>query len=248
MRALGLTFFFFAIAAGCGGKIDGGIDGGIDSGVDSPSCKPASSACSASAECCSGDCLGGVCSSMPPTCSPDYAKCGSSAECCSGICDPQMGYCQPGGPPPPCEPDGMSCGSASDCCSAICSSGYCGGVPPPGCNPDGASCQVPYDCCSGVCSNHVCGGIVIDGGVSCASTSNKQCDQCVATYCCQQMVSCGNDATCSNWLSCVQGCEQKGYSAFTCSQYNYCGGPSSTTETALYSCAKQYCPSQCQTD
>jgi hypothetical protein len=255
MRASGLVFFgslLVAIAASCGGKMDGGTDGGGtdgggDANTDSPACQPLGGACKVSVDCCYGFCAGGQCATTPPSCSPDFAKCASSSQCCSGLCDPQAGYCQPGGPPPPCEPDGAACSSSGQCCSFACVGGSCAPAPPPPCNPDGAPCSVSGDCCSLVCGGNVCGGTVVDGGIGCGTTSNKQCDQCVAGFCCQQMSACESNTQCSSWLSCVQGCEQKGYSAFWCTQ-NACGGPSTPMGSALYSCAQTNCGAQCTKD
>ncbi len=255
---LGLLFALSVLAAACGGKIDDGTDSGVDSGADSPSppptCKPSKSQCSVSVECCSGSvCINGYCGTTPPTCTPDYAKCSTSSQCCSQLCEPN-GYCAPNTPPPPpCEPYGAACSSSSQCCSQVCGGGICGGPPPP-CKPDGSSCLSAGECCSSVCNANLCGAIFVDAGpivdsgpIACASTSNKLCDQCVAQSCCPQMVSCGNDGLCSNWLSCVQSCEQKGYSALWCTQ-NACGAPSDAAETSLYSCAQQYCATPCAKD
>ena len=260
-RRLGLLFSFSILAAACGGKIDDGTDSGVDSGTDSPSppptCKPVGSACKVASDCCYSSCIGGVCATMPPTCVPDYGKCSTSAQCCSQLCNQQTGSCEPNTPPPPpCEPDGTPCGTSSQCCSQVCSGGYCmgGPPPPPACKPDGYSCVSAGECCSAVCNGGLCGAIFVDAGpivdsgpIACGSTSNKLCDQCVAQSCCPQMVSCGNDAPCNQWLSCVQSCEQKGYSAFWCTQ-NACGAPSTPTESGLYSCAQQYCSTPCTKD
>ncbi|HSQ62488.1 MAG TPA: hypothetical protein VLM85_04715 [Polyangiaceae bacterium] len=263
---LGFLFALALVAAACGGKIDDGTDSGVDSGTDSPSpppvCKPTGSPCAVSVDCCAGAvCLNGYCGTTPPTCTPDYAKCSTSSQCCSQFCDPQTGFCEPSSPPPPpCQPDGTPCGSSSQCCSLVCNAGTCQPPPPPPppCKPDGWSCISAGECCSSVCGGNVCGAIVVDGGpivdsgpIACGSTSNKVCDQCVAKSCCPQMVSCGNDSTCSQWLGCVQSCEQKGNSAFWCMQYA-CGSPSTSAEAALYSalytCAQQYCSTPCTTD
>ena len=231
MRSFGLAFFFLVLAASCGGKIDdGGTDGGVDSGPDSsPICKPMGSACNVSVDCCTGVCVQGVCATQPPPpkCMPDGAKCSANAQCCSMDCT-SGGYCNGPQPPPPCKPDGVGCFGAAECCSYDCTNGICGGAPPP---PIDAGPPPP-----------------IDGGIGCATTSNKKCDYCVAASCCSQMVSCENDPTCSNWLSCVQGCEQKGFSAFTCTGYNYCGSATGSTEYALYSCAQAYCGQPCTVD
>ena len=147
-------------------------------------------------------------------------------------------------PPPTCSPDSFPCKSPSQCCSNICSSGTCGlPPPPPPCKTDGTPCSNDAECCSSVC-NGTCGT-----QVACATTSNKQCDQCVAANCCKPYLDCGSDATCSNWLGCVQNCEQQGQSAFACSQLqSTCGPPSGTAESALYKCAQQFCGSSCTVD
>jgi len=223
MRAPRLVSFFFVLvlAASCGGKIDGGDGdgGGGDAGGDA-----------------TGD---------TSVCAPLGAACNVSVDCCKGAC--VAGSCSEG-PPPSCLPDGAKCSTAAECCSPSCVDGVCGLPEPPPCKPDGVPCQSAGECCSSSCTDDVCGGtVVIDGGVSCASSSTKKCDQCVASFCCQEMIDCGNETSCSSWLACVQSCEQKGGSAFACTQ-NGCGGPPTPTSSALYGCAQQDCATQCTAD
>ena len=220
-----------------------------------PPCTPDYVTCSTSSECCSQICdPTGYCAPSsppppPPPCEPDGVPCGSPSQCCSQVCN-GGGTC--GAPPPPCEPYGAPCGSFSQCCSQVCSGGQC--APTSSCQGNGAPCASASDCCSNVCSNSLCGGIALDGGPLCGTTSNKLCDQCVAQnccipqICCLNMASCGvNDSVCSQWLACVQSCEQKGHSAFWCTQ-NACGAPSTSEESALYTCAQQFCSTQCTKD
>ncbi len=246
---LGFLLALSAVAA-CGGKIDVGTDSGVDSGADAPSpppvCQPPGGACNVAGDCCSSLCVGGVCAT-PPSCTPDYVTCSTSSQCCSQICD-STGYCAPTSPPPPpCEPDGVPCSSSSQCCSLGCSGGYCGGVKPPPCQPNGTACSSAGACCSSSCNGNVCGGVGPDGGPTCSPPSNKSCDQCVAQSCCPQMDSCIGTNDCVSWLACVLNCEQKGYSAFACTQ-NTCGAPANATQSALYTCAQQYCATQCAKD
>ncbi|HSQ62489.1 MAG TPA: hypothetical protein VLM85_04720 [Polyangiaceae bacterium] len=246
---LGLFVAFSVVAAACGGKIDDGTDSGVDSGTDSPSpppaCKPLGGSCNVTSDCCDSTCVGGVCTAAPP-CTPDYVTCSTSSKCCSQICD-ATGYCAPSSPPPPpCEPDGAPCGSSSQCCSQLCGGGYCGGVQPPQCQPDGYACVSAGECCSNVCNNF-CGAASLDGGPGCAPASTKLCDQCVALSCCAPWQTCIGTYGCGTWLACVINCQQKGYSAFWCTQ-NACGAPSTSEESALYACAQQFCSTQCTKD
>ncbi|HEY2366812.1 MAG TPA: hypothetical protein VGH87_10510, partial [Polyangiaceae bacterium] len=79
-------------------------------------------------------------------------------------------------PPPTCSPDSFPCKTPSDCCSNICAGGFCGPPPPPPppCKPDGTPCSSDVECCSNAC-NGTCGA-----PIGCATSSNKQCDVCVA--------------------------------------------------------------------
>ncbi len=235
----------FCAAAACGGVIDTGDSGpGVDSGADvvahdsPPFCKPDGQLCGAPNECCAKDCnLNGVCG----TCVPDTGKCTDSSQCCSQLCN--IGNCVPNAPPP-CLPPGAPCTSPSQCCANQCSlNGTCGGgpPPPPPCQPSGTTCTSSPECCSNTCVNNIC------ANVSCGTSSTKLCDQCVNKFCCGQWVGCTNDTTCTAWLSCIQSCEQNGFSAFACTQ-NKCGPPVSPTENALYLCAQQNCNTQCTTD
>ena len=148
-------------------------------------------------------------------------------------------------PPPTCSPDSFPCKSASECCSNFCSGGVCGvpPPPPPPCKADGTPCSSDVECCSNVC-NGTCGT-----QIGCATTSNKKCDICIAANCCKPYIDCGNDPTCSTWLSCVQNCEQQNQSAMACSTpQSQCGGPQNTTENALFKCGQQFCNSPCSVD
>lgn len=86
-----------------------------------PACTLEGDPCEQDAECCSGQCLGGVCAAE---CSP-YAPCAQDTDCCSGeVCgtDAQGDtYCQsePLGAPS-CGTSGSVCTTDADCCSGAC--------------------------------------------------------------------------------------------------------------------------------
>ena len=71
------------------------------------------------ADCCSSDCVGGVCNY--PTCTSDRGACTTNGECCSQTCT--AGMCAPLNTT--CKTLGNACGSGAECCSTLCSNGTC---------------------------------------------------------------------------------------------------------------------------
>jgi hypothetical protein len=145
---------------------------------------------------------------------------------------------------PQCLGINFQCNTSAECCSGYCNF-VCTGKPPPppSCQPDGTPCTTDGECCSNVC-NGTCGT-----QVACATSSNKQCDICVATNCCKEFLNCGSDPTCSKWLGCVQDCEQQGQSALACAQSDGgCGPAVTTTEGVLSKCAQASCAQPCSVD
>jgi hypothetical protein len=105
-------------------------------------------------------------------------------------------------------------------------------------------------CCSGQCVNGVCGGVVvIDAGtpppVCGVPPGANQCDVCLATSCCMQLVGCESNATCAASQKCFDSCYSGPGSGLKC--YQSCSQmfPSSQGQV-LVQCAAQSCVSQCQ--
>lgn len=116
----------------------------------SPSrCRIVGDGCGASDDCCSRNCVSGLCKVSTSGASPDLgetcldngASCGSAASCCSGTCS--AGRCTT---PSSCKSNSTSCGGNSECCSGMCLSGAC--VPKGACNADAQ--------CKGVCVSSTC--------------------------------------------------------------------------------------------
>ncbi len=99
-------------------------------------CGQGGSPCSAHADCCTGKCIAGACTTE---CTRGGQFCSADAACCSGTCTPQG--CT-------CAHDGATCTYDTDCCLGICKGGHCA------CGHQGAPCNDPTDvpCCAGTCS------------------------------------------------------------------------------------------------
>jgi hypothetical protein len=112
-------------------------DGRCDFGPDT--CFAQGVACTATAQCCHGECLSGVCTTP---CVAQAGACTANADCCSVSC--VAGKCQPpppatgvggasgtggstgvGGAPTACVLTGDSCTTAGQCCSGVCFGGFC---------------------------------------------------------------------------------------------------------------------------
>jgi hypothetical protein len=104
-------------------------------GVDCGVCAPEGAMCQVGADCCDGNCAGGVCVAA---CLPDGSMCSTFDDCCSNTCE--NGVCVD-----QCLPDGSFCQSADECCSDVCIAGFCG---PSECPSDGSECG---DCVAGNC-------------------------------------------------------------------------------------------------
>ena len=85
--------------------------------------------------------------------------------------------------------------------------------PAPSCKPNESPCTTASECCGGECDADVCAS-----KPSCTTSSNKLCDQCMASTaeCCTEILTCNQDVSCAKWLACVQQCEQAGSSALAC--------------------------------
>jgi hypothetical protein len=113
-------------------------------------CKVAGAACLNSGECCSVDCVGGVC--LEAACKATGTGCVTSTDCCTGICT--GGLCQalpaPSGTSA-CTTLGDACNPAADtCCSKNCQGGKC--IPAYLCHAPDDICYRDVDCCSGKCA------------------------------------------------------------------------------------------------
>src|SRR5262245_40158285 len=71
--------------------------------------------CTLSSECCSQNCLGGIC--IPSMCQSQGSPCTYNNECCNKKCE--MGACAN------CKPGASQCMSPSECCSQQCVGGIC---------------------------------------------------------------------------------------------------------------------------
>jgi hypothetical protein len=200
-----------ALFAGCGSDDNkpaatpGGGDGGNDgellgdgaNGVRDPvpDCKPDTQACTSSLDCCSSNCVKGVCAAPLHQCSgPDIActiateccttsciggkcsakqcvadngKCGNNAECCSGTCT--AGICKPLNTT--CKTSGNPCTGNDQCCSKLCNAGVCSDGAS-FCTQQGDVCGANFDCCGGNCTKAAgallgtCGTVAGGGGTT----------------------------------------------------------------------------------
>jgi hypothetical protein len=230
------------LAPACGGAVAtiGGDDGGSTSSGSgsSGSSGGSSSGVSGSGSGVSGSSSGGASGSSSGGCQVDGVPCIAATQCCSGTCDNQV--C---GGPVTCLADGSTCSSGPQCCSGFCSHGACSG-PTPTCVPDGGPCKVPADCCNGSCVANVCQGPT-PPPVCVPSSNANLCDQCLAKGCCQQVVACESDPTCSKAQACFDGCYAGAGTGGSCAQKCNATFPSAAGN-ALFQCAAQSCLSVCQ--
>src|SRR5690349_14314347 len=90
-----------------GGSVDGGnVDGNFDAGIVEVMCAPIGDTCGGNDDCCSMNCMGGMCAANPISmCSPLGESCTAGDTCCSTRC---------------ADPAGAACAGGSDC--------HCAGV------------------------------------------------------------------------------------------------------------------------
>ena len=157
---LGALCFAAGMAGACGddsGQTDGGPDGTTGDGGggdgscwtncgpgDGGSCTNLGQACTASGECCSGNCANGSC--QPPACTSDTQACTTNGQCCSGSCT--NGKCAALNST--CKTLGNTCTTNTECCSLDCANGICS--QPSYCGQAGDICQHATDCCGGICT------------------------------------------------------------------------------------------------
>lgn len=99
-------------------------------------CAQNGSMCAAGPNCCSGNCVGGICQKA---CNPDGGTCIGFADCCSGVC--ANGTCGQ-----QCKADGFACMTPGECCTGQCANGVCGAQQ---CPSGGGACNdcVASQCC-----------------------------------------------------------------------------------------------------
>jgi hypothetical protein len=155
-----------------GAALVGGSLGSLGIGEASAApggCKRNGKACKKDTQCCSGNCVGGVCSSCPS----GTTTCGT--ECCAGGQECVGGVCQSG--QPICTP---SCPEGE-----VCTEGVPGTFPfcQPICNPpcpEGCECERSGDGNGNVCTGFVSGQVpTVDSCDQCPTTDFPQFTVCV---------------------------------------------------------------------
>jgi hypothetical protein len=192
-------------------------------GVCGEQCLPNGFACNVPGECCTGQCFNGICGG----CLPNGALCGDPDECCSSVC--AQGVC--GGA---CTPNGSFCNFPEECCSGSCNGGVCG----PPCQPNGSPCMTGPECCAGVCDGGFCGiGVCDHGQCEEGGPLSPACNACAGVicdfdpFCCQVMWDsicvdeaaqfCGCDPCLPNGAACMSPAD---CCSGTCTN-NVCGPP-----------------------
>ena len=84
------------------------------------SCKTVGKVCSNDADCCTVNCVSGICAAGGGSCKANGTTCSADSDCCSSIC--KNGNCQGG---TTCKDSMAACTSSSECCSGACLSGNC---------------------------------------------------------------------------------------------------------------------------
>ncbi len=179
------------------------VDATHDQGCGAAECEDAAlcvsegSACGPADECCSGACVGDICTRP---CGEVDAACGAHTDCCSGHCAGSDGErCVGTGlctcaPPPPCRGTGEGCRADEDCCNGLCDR--------PGGVADG-TCARLDDCLS---AGEPCAMAGLNG--SCCSFLCLDTDGTGPR--CQPLSGCrASDELCASDAECCSGvCEQ----------------------------------------
>jgi hypothetical protein len=164
--------------------VDASLTPGVlaNTGTGLGSCLGLGAGCATGGDCCSGDCVAGVCNY--PACTSDHAACVANGNCCSQSC--VGGTCAPLNTA--CKTVGNRCASGAECCSQLCSNGTCQASS--FCGQAGDACSSGSNCCTGTCAipagaalgtcganppsgpancgvvdGQLCGGTAPDGGV-----------------------------------------------------------------------------------
>src|SRR6476661_1007010 len=211
-------------------------------------CHTDGAVCTATADCCQGECFQGVCA----TCRGDSSPCADPSECCNGDCFNGIcvscrqtgnpcdaghvccgGFCV-GGACVTCKDSGSACADASECCSGDCYNGACAACRPPGAQcTDGTTCCGAAGCVHGVCTG--CGPLE----VPCPDYANCCIGECVGgvtcTPCRDERDTCLEDAHCCSG-TCFHGrcarCEGTGASCTTSA--DCCSGICLQTDAGLH--------------
>jgi hypothetical protein len=177
---------------------------------DAGICVVGGAVCARGDDCCSGFCIGNVCTT-PTVCQGPGTACTRSGSCCSGRCDLVVTgssvVCRPS-----CSADGLPCARPQDCCSLACTNGTCGGAM---CKPRDGTCTTPLDCCSMICdTSNRCQRANDDvqcrpAGEECDDTEpNECCFGCNTTTgrCSTDPTACrGLGADCTTGAQCCEG-------------------------------------------
>ncbi len=187
----------------CSGLCRAEADGGPTVCAMEALCSPDGSVCTASTDCCSLRCGGGVCEGE--RCVQIDGACGEAEECCSGICT--GGKCAqiPGAI---CGTLGETCTDRSQCCSKNCQGERC--VRASSCSAAGDICYAALDCCNGGCQLPAGGGpgtcaesVTAPGSPGC-TVGGEPCD--ANSGCCSRVCTDlgSGQATCVTGTGCRQ--------------------------------------------
>lgn len=245
-----------------GGAADGSLPWSGDGGCP---LKANGEQCGGDGECCSGSCLGGLCTTGAGACFGLGHTCTANVECCGGnLCAPDAAGGKRCSDQQFCGADGASCTRADQCCSLTCGAcGAAGCVCGGGelCKPASEPCAAPSECCSNLCSGGTCqssGAGCATFGESCAlaGTSSTCCSRlcgdldgelrCVASSSCRARGEiCALDTDCCSG-TCLDGrCPSQNQLG----QKLFVGEPcAADSECASYACASSYPggPKSCQ--
>jgi len=131
-----------------------------------------------------------------------------------------------------------------------------------------ATCPSPAGTLGGVCTLGIAGNLIssvtyYSGGevadstctgsggtwttanaTACNAPYASGCDMCLATHCCQFVMDCYDNPTCTKFIQCFNTCFAMGTSGATCE--STCGGQDYTAETgSLEMCAESSCATEC---
>src|SRR6185436_5447494 len=110
-----------------------------------------------------------------------------------------------------------------------------------GCLAIGSNCSSGSECCVGLaCVSGHCGQPV-DAGSCTLDPGGTPCSQCIVGNCCQETMTCLNDANCAASMACFQRCAVNGGTATQCAQM-CCTTSSCKTWT---SCVASHCTATC---
>lgn len=165
-------------------------------------CKREGRTCSGNRQCCTKNCIDGVCE-----CKTTGSICGSNRQCCSGVCS-EGGFCS-------CKHLGQTCTADKNCCDSAsgdaCQGGKC-------CRKPGFGCAANAECCTGNCCNGFCcapnqtcqnGECVCDElyepcGLGCCNPLTQECRN--GTCCKLENVQCSGDSECCSGECCRGVC------------------------------------------